>query len=110
MKVHCLLVVMAGLAPAGWSQARTVSCADLKQLRTPELIITSASPVNPGLYGKATRVVPATIRVAVGHGPSMVCTESHGTKVESRTCSRRSMTANSAPGPAVTAPRTGPCG
>jgi hypothetical protein len=50
MKVHYLLAVMAVLAPGCWSQAQAVSCADLKQLSTPELVITMASPVEAGMF------------------------------------------------------------
>ena len=48
MKVHTVLAVVAMLAPGCWSQAK--SCADLKQLDTPELNITMASPVEAGVF------------------------------------------------------------
>jgi feruloyl esterase len=48
MRVHYVLAVVAMLAPGCWSQAK--SCADLKQLDTPELNITMASPVEAGVF------------------------------------------------------------
>jgi feruloyl esterase len=49
-KIQYLAAVMGLLTPGCWSQSQSASCADLKQLSTPELVITMASPVEAGMF------------------------------------------------------------